>query len=255
MKKIEPVNLKKDTDSPSLHKGILFQYLITLDKWLDIYESKDSKTNVFCEREDDIFIINNSNKNYTFVQVKCYTEKFSFNSIEIKKTLYNFFLLNMKYAKRKCVFIFETNTNPKPRAGKILLEWSKKKSITKEIHENTQELLEKYINNDIKLKQDKKSLLIKYLKSKKFKEFISKIKWVFLNKSQEDAIKYYEYILANYPNSEYEKDAKARILYIKKMQEDKEKYVADFYFKTKDYDAAVFRYKNIFGRGDDKIFI
>ena len=192
MKKIEPVNLKKDTDSPSLHKGILFQYLITLDKWLDIYESKDSKTNVFCEREDDIFIINNSNKNYTFVQVKCYTEKFSFNSIEIKKTLYNFFLLNMKYAKRKCVFIFETNTNPKPRAGKILLEWSKKKSITKEIHENTQELLEKYINNDIKLKQDKKSLLIKYLKSKKFKEFISKIKWVFLNKSQEDAIKYYE---------------------------------------------------------------
>ena len=69
--------------------------------------------------------------------------------------------------------------------------------------------------------------------------------------SGDDAIKYYEYILTNYPNSEYEKDAKARIVYIKKMQEDKEQYVADFYFKTKDYDAAIFRYKSILNNFDN----
>lgn len=60
-----------------------------------------------------------------------------------------------------------------------------------------------------------------------------------------EAIKYYEYLKNNFSKSKYSKDADKKIRRIGKMQEDKEQYIADFYYKTKDYDAAVYRYKSI----------
>jgi outer membrane protein assembly factor BamD len=41
------------------------------------------------------------------------------------------------------------------------------------------------------------------------------------------------------------KDASARIAQIEAMLEKKQIYIADFYFKTKDYDAAKARYEEI----------
>lgn len=60
-----------------------------------------------------------------------------------------------------------------------------------------------------------------------------------------EAIKYYHELLQSYPNTEFTKDAQERITQIENMLEKKEIYIADFYFKTKDYLAAKVRYEEI----------
>jgi outer membrane protein assembly factor BamD len=60
-----------------------------------------------------------------------------------------------------------------------------------------------------------------------------------------EAIKYYNELILTYTNTEYAKDAQARIAKIEDMIEKKEIYIADFYFKTKDYLAAKIRYQDI----------
>lgn len=60
-----------------------------------------------------------------------------------------------------------------------------------------------------------------------------------------EAIKYYNELLLTYSNTEYVKDAQSRIVMIEDMMEKKEIYIADFYFKTKDFFAAKARYQDI----------
>lgn len=60
-----------------------------------------------------------------------------------------------------------------------------------------------------------------------------------------EAIKYYEELILTYSNTEYVKDARDRIAKINDMIEKKEIYIADFYFKTKDYLAAKIRYQDV----------
>lgn len=61
-----------------------------------------------------------------------------------------------------------------------------------------------------------------------------------------EAIKYYTEIVDKYGVSEYRDEALKKREACNKMLSDKEKYISDFYFKTKVYDAARFRYlKNI----------
>lgn len=59
------------------------------------------------------------------------------------------------------------------------------------------------------------------------------------------AIKYYEELLNIFPLSEYVKGAVAKIKKSKEMLWNKEKYIADFYFRTEVFDAARFRYLDI----------
>jgi outer membrane protein assembly factor BamD len=60
-----------------------------------------------------------------------------------------------------------------------------------------------------------------------------------------EAVKYYNELLQNYANTEYVKDASARISQIELMLEKKQIYIADFYFKTKDFEAAKARYEEV----------
>jgi outer membrane protein assembly factor BamD len=60
-----------------------------------------------------------------------------------------------------------------------------------------------------------------------------------------EAVKYYNELIQNYPSTEYVKDAQSRIDQIDDMLEKKEIYIADFYFKTKDFEAAKARYEDI----------
>ncbi len=60
-----------------------------------------------------------------------------------------------------------------------------------------------------------------------------------------EAIKYYEEVIAKYPDSKYVKDAKGKIGDCKKMLRQKELYIADFYFKTKVYQGARYWYEEI----------
>lgn len=61
----------------------------------------------------------------------------------------------------------------------------------------------------------------------------------------QEAIKYYDELLRNYPGTEYVKDANVKIEYCKKMLRSKEQYIADFYFKTDKFLAARWRYLDI----------
>lgn len=60
-----------------------------------------------------------------------------------------------------------------------------------------------------------------------------------------EAIRYYNIILTDYRDSDYSKKANKKIQECKKMIIAKEKYIADFYFKTEVYDAALWRYQYI----------
>ncbi len=59
------------------------------------------------------------------------------------------------------------------------------------------------------------------------------------------AIKYFKELQEKYPKSEYIIDAQKKISYCEEMIIKKEKYIADFYYKTKVFDAARFRYLDI----------
>jgi outer membrane protein assembly factor BamD len=60
-----------------------------------------------------------------------------------------------------------------------------------------------------------------------------------------EAIKYYTELVEKYPKSKYSKSARTQIEHCEKMLRSKEKYVADFYFKTKLFSAARWRYLDI----------
>lgn len=60
-----------------------------------------------------------------------------------------------------------------------------------------------------------------------------------------EAIKYYIEIIEKYPTSEYFEESKTKLTKTQDMLNQKERYIADFYFRTKNYDAAVYRYKKI----------
>ncbi len=66
-----------------------------------------------------------------------------------------------------------------------------------------------------------------------------------------EAIKYYNELLQNYPNTEYVKDAREKIKKIEDMIAKKEIYIADFYFRTEDFKAAKARYEEILKTIDD----
>jgi outer membrane protein assembly factor BamD len=60
-----------------------------------------------------------------------------------------------------------------------------------------------------------------------------------------ESIKFYEEILQKYPGSSYRKEAEQRIREARDMLRAKDQYVADFYFKTKVFEAARYWYLDI----------
>lgn len=57
-----------------------------------------------------------------------------------------------------------------------------------------------------------------------------------------EAIKYYDEVLQKYSDSSYARTAKKRIERSKRMLREKDQYIADFYFKTKEWSAARYWY-------------
>lgn len=60
-----------------------------------------------------------------------------------------------------------------------------------------------------------------------------------------ESIRYYQFLLRSFPASEYTKQAQEKIAECEEMIRNKEKYIADFYYKTEVYKAARHRYQNI----------
>jgi outer membrane protein assembly factor BamD len=59
------------------------------------------------------------------------------------------------------------------------------------------------------------------------------------------AIKHYNELKSLFPNSKYLTDADKKITICLEMLLNKEKYIANFYYKTEDFESAKFRYLNI----------
>ena len=59
------------------------------------------------------------------------------------------------------------------------------------------------------------------------------------------AINSYQDLIRKYPESKHLEKAKSRIIKLEGMLEGKELYIADFYFRTKDYQSASYRYRKI----------
>ncbi len=192
-----------NTDAIATNRGFYYQYLKVLKKWVNNY-IEGNQLVTFNEVEDDIKEIGNE---LVFTQVKCYSSSFSFKSVEIKKSLFNFFILYLKYKNEKenITFCFSTNTNVSKRE-KLLLKWVDDKGfvdknilnlccsrvkdiLIKEIKQKKNKLLER--QTSIEEKNNIKNI------SNSFKEtlnddslinFLKRISWEFDNINPEKAI-------------------------------------------------------------------
>lgn len=120
---------EKNTDAVGTNRGLLYQYLITLKDWIDNYILKNDQ-DIFCEFEDDIKEINTLANEVAFKQIKNYNSPFNINSEEIEKSLYNFYMLYLKYIKKfKIEFYFITNSHIS-KQDTILTKWIERTDIT-----------------------------------------------------------------------------------------------------------------------------
>lgn len=115
---------EKDTDAVGANRGFYYQYLYTMEEWLKLFASGDEKTKIYCEFEDDIRSENQGN--ISFKQVKCYKNELKFSSVKVKESIYNNFMLSLKYPFSDLRFVFATNQIAKDN---IILEWEKFKAI------------------------------------------------------------------------------------------------------------------------------
>jgi outer membrane protein assembly factor BamD len=67
-----------------------------------------------------------------------------------------------------------------------------------------------------------------------------------------ESIKYYDEVIQKYGDSSYRKDAESRIANAQKMLRKKDLYIADFYFKTKEFTAARYWYLDILENHQDQ---
>ena len=70
-----------------------------------------------------------------------------------------------------------------------------------------------------------------------------------------EAIKYYREIVTNYPKSEYRKRAVEKLEETVNLFRKKDRYIADFYFKTGVYDSAKYRYVDIADNYKDEALV
>lgn len=66
-----------------------------------------------------------------------------------------------------------------------------------------------------------------------------------------EAVKYYQEILQKYSDSSYKQEAESKIQKAHEMLREKDLYIADFYFKTKEFAPARYWYLDILGRHQD----
>lgn len=191
------------TDAIATNRGFYYQYLLVLKKWIkNFIDEKEIVT--LTEVEDDIKEVGDA---IIFTQVKCYTSSFSLNSKEIKKSIFNFYILYLKYQSlnENLTFCFSTNSRISKRE-KLLLQWTEKIELTdyklldlcikkvkeilvKEIKERRIKLLLKGLSEVEKKTINKVSDDFKSsLKKGTIEPFVKNILWEFDELSPEESI-------------------------------------------------------------------
>ena len=194
-----------NTDAIATNRGFYYQYLLVLKKWLKNYID-DKNAITLTEVEDDIKEIGDE---LIFTQVKCYRSSFSLNSVEVKKSLFNFYILYLKYKKTNAdiSFCFSTNTQISIKE-KLLSKWvddvdlsngvllglCKKKIseiLKKEIKSRKNKLLQKNISESQKKAiKDAFNNLIELLNENRIEPFVKSLVWEFDSVSPENAIEF-----------------------------------------------------------------
>ncbi|MGE3609622.1 MAG: outer membrane protein assembly factor BamD [Bacteriovoracaceae bacterium] len=67
-----------------------------------------------------------------------------------------------------------------------------------------------------------------------------------------ESIKYFDEVIQKYPDTSYKQDAEKKIAEAKGMLREKDQYIADFYFKTKEYGAARYWYLDMIQNHEDE---
>lgn len=191
------------TEAIAINRGFYYQYLSTLKKWVDNFvNNRDIDT--LTEVEDDIKEVG---EELIFTQVKSYASSFSLNSSEIKKSLFNFFLLYLKYnsSSYNISFCFATNSSISNKE-KLLSRWindmnfnddsllaicSKKvkEILIKEVKLRKNKKLDKNITQEERENIKVISQDIIALINNESSTFTKHIVWEFGNSSPEDSIK------------------------------------------------------------------
>lgn len=161
--KMSDINLhifKKDTDAPYTHRGFLFQYVLTLETWIKHYLNKEDIL-IYCEVEDDIKTIDIQANKINYKQAKCYSRSFTLNDIEIKKSLYNFFLLYLNSEKTSFNFVCSSKPSIK---DDLLNSWmNNSRNLPQEVLANCQKYIHSTISNILKEEFEKKLLKLNKL--------------------------------------------------------------------------------------------
>ncbi len=193
-----------NTDAIATNRGFYYQYLFVLKKWIQNFiNEKDIET--FTEVDDDIKEVG---EELIFTQIKCYTSSFSFNSPEIKKSIFNFFMLYLKHKNMEIQVKFHFLTNSKiSQREKLLSKWTKdsqlkdsslrsacskkiKEILIKEVNVKKNSKLQRNINESDKNKIKKATKDIKsFIGKSNILPFIKSILWEFNNVSPNESIK------------------------------------------------------------------
>ncbi|MDA8793859.1 outer membrane protein assembly factor BamD [Bacteriovoracaceae bacterium] len=70
--------------------------------------------------------------------------------------------------------------------------------------------------------------------------------------SADEAIRYYEELTTKYPKTQFKNDSIEKINRCKEMKKQKDLYIADFYYRTDEYLASRYWYKDIFKNHQEK---
>ncbi|MGJ1501410.1 NB-ARC domain-containing protein [Sphingobacterium multivorum] len=109
-----------NNEAITTNKGFYYQYLVILKKWI-INFLNDSSDTIFTEVDQDIKEVG---ENLLFTQVKCYQTSFSLRSQPVRKTIFDFFILYLKYKELpiESNYCFTTNSEI-GTSEKLLAKW------------------------------------------------------------------------------------------------------------------------------------
>ncbi|MDI5887704.1 tetratricopeptide repeat protein [Flavobacterium yafengii] len=192
-----------NTDAIATNRGFYYQYLSILKKWIQNFvENKNIVT--YTEVDNDIKEVG---QELIFTQIKCYSSNFSFNSVEIKNSIFNFWLLYLKYnsSNENIKFCFSTNTKIALRE-KILTKWSANPELKdNELYTLCYEKIKEILIKEINIRKNKKlqnkiteiqkteiksacESFKKHVQNTDIEKFVRNIIWEFNHISPEESI-------------------------------------------------------------------
>lgn len=195
-------------DAVFTNRGFYYQYLVVLKTWITNFIN-DSDVITYTEVDNDVKEVGEI---LYFTQIKCYSSTFSFASSELKKAVFDFFILNLKH-KNSIIdqkFCFYTNTSV-AKKEKLLLSWitdpklsdvKLKQMAIKKVREIIKDEFNVRKNKKISsaknetIKCDIKELANKFktfINSDALTLFIEKLQWEFKNERPELAVESLQY--------------------------------------------------------------